>query len=170
MGVAQHHDSVAGTAKQNVNDDYTYIVAAGRADALASVSASFAALTRATAATFDTCQLSNVTLCPALEAGKPAVVILHNSLGQAMPASNVRLSAGFPAGVKSYAVYDNNGKMVTAQIVSGSSSSSSVSKHGSGMLFVARGLCHASPFAVHPPSRSACILPLSPHLTPRRCL
>jgi hypothetical protein len=117
LGVTQHHDSVAGTARQEVNDDYALQLEAGRADAYGSLAASFAAATGYSAQPFAVCALANVTLCPALEAGEPVVVLVYNSLGQAHGNAPVRLSAGFPAGVKSYAVTDSDGKPVTAQLV-----------------------------------------------------
>lgn len=117
MGVAQHHDSVAGTAMENVNRDYALILEGGRVDAYASIAASFAAATGYSGAPFALCPLNNVTLCPALESGSAAVTVVYNSLGQAAPASPVRLSVGLPAGVASYAVFDSTGAPVTAQLV-----------------------------------------------------
>jgi hypothetical protein len=117
MGVTQHHDSVAGTAKENVNQDYSLMLEGGRQDAYASLAASFAAATGYSGAPFAVCALNNVTLCPALEAGKATVVLVYNSLAQAAPNAAVRLSAGFPSGVSSYNVYDATGAVVTAQLV-----------------------------------------------------
>ena len=93
-----------GTAQENVNRDYSLLLEAGRQDAYASVAASFATTTGYKGAPFSMCALSNVTLCPALEAGRPTVVVAYNSLGQAAPSAPVKISVGFPAGVKSYMV------------------------------------------------------------------
>ena len=117
LGVTQHHDSVAGTARQEVNDDYSLLLEGGRADALVGIAASFAAATGYAGAPFAFCTLANVTLCPALEAGTAVVVVVHNALGQARAGVPIRLSAGFPAGVKSWAVTDATGKPVAAQLV-----------------------------------------------------
>ena len=117
LGVTQHHDSIAGTARQEVNDDYSLLLEGGRADAMAGLAADFAAATGYAAAPFTLCALANVTLCPALEAGLPVVVLVYNALGQAQAGAPVRLSAGFPAGVASYAVSDSKGAAVTAQLV-----------------------------------------------------
>ena len=117
MGVTQHHDSIAGTARQEVNDDYSLLLEGGRADAFAGLVADFATATGYSAAPFALCALANATLCPALEAGLPVVVLVYNALGQAQAGAPVRLSAGFPAGVASYAVSDSKGAAVTAQIV-----------------------------------------------------
>jgi hypothetical protein len=63
------------------------------------------------------CDLANATICPALEAGVPTVVLLYNSQAQGRTAVPVRLPVGFPAGVKSYAVYGPTGAAVTAQLL-----------------------------------------------------
>jgi hypothetical protein len=117
LGVTQHHDSVAGTARQEVNDDYSLLLEAGRADAYAGLVRDFAAATGYSAAPFALCALANVTLCPALEAGAPVVVLVYNALGQAQAGAPVRLAAGFPSGVVSYAVSDSKGQPVVAQLV-----------------------------------------------------
>ena len=117
LGVAQHHDSVAGTAMQNVNDDYCLILENGRAPAYAYASAAFARATGYAGAPFAACPLANVSLCPALESGAATVAVLYNSLGAAAPFAPVRLPAGFPPGVASYTVYDAAGALVTAQLV-----------------------------------------------------
>jgi len=117
MGVTQHHDSVAGTAKEYVNKDYAVILEGGRADAYASIAASLSALTGYKGAPFALCPLANATLCPALESGAPAVVIAYNALGQNLTGSGIRVAAGFPTGVASYNVMDSTGKPVTAQII-----------------------------------------------------
>ena len=116
MGISQHHDSVAGTAKESVNRDYAKIMETGRAGGYSSIAASFAAATGYTGAPFALCPLANATLCPALEAGSPAVITVYNALAQES-ATGVRVPAGFPAGVASYAVYDATGAPIIAQIV-----------------------------------------------------
>ena len=50
MGVTQHHDSIAGTARQEVNDDYSLLLEGGRADAFAGLVADFATATGYSAA------------------------------------------------------------------------------------------------------------------------
>ncbi len=117
MGVAQHHDAVSGTARQNVNDDYAARLAVGRADAFAAIGEAFAAASGYTGEAFAPCELSNVTICAPLEAGQPAVVFIYNALGQADAAAPVRLPVGLPPGVASYAVFDADAHNVTAQLV-----------------------------------------------------
>ena len=125
MGVAQHHDAVAGTAKQYVNDNYGLLLETGRADAYASVAASFATATGYSGAPFTLCPLSNVTLCPALEKGVPVVTAAYNS-GGSPSSSGVKLSVGLPGGVAGWAVFDAAGKPVTAQLLPLSSSDTSL--------------------------------------------
>ena len=117
MGVSQHHDSVSGTARENVNKDYAARLSVGRADAFVAIGEAFAASSGYTGEAFAPCELANVTLCAALEAGNAAVVFIYNALGQALPAAPIRLSVGLPNGVESYAVVDANGANVTAQLV-----------------------------------------------------
>ena len=110
MGVAQHHDAISGTAVQEVNDDYIMRLAAGRAEAFATVAEALAAVSGYTGEVFSPCELSNVTLCAPLEAGLPTVVLVYNALGQALDAAPVRLAAGLPPGVASWAVLDTAGR------------------------------------------------------------
>jgi hypothetical protein len=117
LGVTQHHDAIAGTATQAVNDDYVAMLERGRAGAFASIAALLANATGYADAPFALCPLANVTLCPALEKGEPAIVIAYNPLGQASAAAPVRLSVGLPAGVASYAVTDGEGRTLVAQLV-----------------------------------------------------
>ena len=117
LGVTQHHDAIAGTAQQNVNDDYELMLEGGRAAAYASISASLARSTGFSAAPFALCPLANVSRCPALEAGTAAVALVHNSLGQVAAAAPVRLVVGMPEGVESWAVSDASGSAVAAQLV-----------------------------------------------------
>lgn len=117
LGISQHHDAISGTATQAVNDDYLLRLEAGRAGAYASIAASLANLTGYADAPFTVCPLSNVSICPALETGSATVAIVHNSLGQdSVATSPVRLVAGFPPGVASYAVLDAQGAPVVAQV------------------------------------------------------
>ena len=141
LGVTQHHDSVAGTARQEVNDDYSLLLEDGRAAAYAGLAADFATATGYSAAPFALCALANVTLCPALEAGLPVVVLVYNALGQAQAGAPVRLSAGFPAGVASYSVSDSKGAAVTAQLVPLSKRDADLRKLYGGSAVATQWLC-----------------------------
>ena len=143
----QHHDSIAGTAKQRVNNDYERILEGGRAGeararahsllacllrgfasrpcprepgAYRSIAADIATATGYSASSaggWALCPLANVTLCAALQAAQPTVAALYNSLGQAAAAAPVRLPVGMPPGVASWAVADGSGAAVLAQLV-----------------------------------------------------
>jgi hypothetical protein len=117
MGVTQHHDSVSGTGKENVNCDYAMQLDAGRVEALMGAAEDVAAATQYYVAPFASCSLNNVTLCPSLEAGHATVAVLYNSLAQPAAAAPVRVAVGMPAGVASYAVFDALYNNVTAQLV-----------------------------------------------------
>ena len=115
---SQHHDAVSGTEKQHVAYDYASRIARGRLTAEVGVASALANLTRTAPGTaFATCDLANATICPALEAGAAAAVVVYNSRGQAAPAAGVRLPVGLPAGVASYTVTDAAGRAVPAQLV-----------------------------------------------------
>jgi len=117
MGVTQHHDSVSGTGKENVNCDYAMQLDAGRVEALASAAESVAAATLFFAAPFAACSLNNVTVCDPLEQGHATVAVLYNSLGQPSRNSHVRVAVRIGGGVGSYAVFDSDAQNVTAQLV-----------------------------------------------------
>lgn len=119
MGVLQHHDAVAGTAKQAVSNDYARRLAWGREDGDALFSSAFNRLAGTPNSTYAwaSCDLANVTICPALEAGVPTALIVFNSQAQTVGAAPVRVPVGFPAGVASYAVTGPTGAAVTAQLL-----------------------------------------------------
>ena len=117
MGVTQHHDSVSGTGKENVNADYSKILANGRTNAFTTIGEAVAAATLYFTEDFAPCTLDNVTLCPSLEEGHATVTAVYNSAGQASAATPVRVSVGLPAGTASYKVFDGLNNPVTAQIV-----------------------------------------------------
>jgi hypothetical protein len=72
------------------------------------------------AGAFVGCDLTNVTICPPLEAGVPTVVAIYNQQGQAKSGIPVRLSVGLPAGVSSWTVLDFSAKSIVAQITAAS--------------------------------------------------
>ena len=107
MGVTQHHDAVSGTSKQHVANDYARRLAGGRLAADQLVSSALASLTGYSGAAFLVCDLANVTICPALEAGAPTVLLVYNQLAQARTV-HVRVPVGLPSGVATYAVFNQS--------------------------------------------------------------
>lgn len=80
------------------------------------IASALAQLTGFTDAPFSTCELANVTICPALESGGQQVVAIWNAQGVARSGVPVMLPIAL-AGAASYAVYDSNGNPVTAQLL-----------------------------------------------------
>jgi Glycosyl hydrolases family 38 C-terminal domain/Alpha mannosidase middle domain/Glycosyl hydrolases family 38 C-terminal beta sandwich domain len=118
MGVTQHHDAVAGTSKQHVAYDYARRLAWGREDADALFNTAFGKLTGYASATYYSCDLSNSTICPALENGSSStVVLIWNSQAQTKTNVPVLIPVGLPAGITRYAVYGPTGSPVTGQMV-----------------------------------------------------
>ena len=121
MGVTQHHDAVSGTAKQHVTDDYALRLARARVPAEALIGGALAALSGDAGARPAPCDLANATICPALEAGLPALVYLYNQQAAPLAHAALRLPVGLPAGVASYAVAGPTGAPLPAQLVDMSS-------------------------------------------------
>jgi lysosomal alpha-mannosidase len=119
LGVAQHHDAVAGTEMQHVAYNYAARLAEGRAAADALVASSLSNLTGFAEAPFLTCDLANATICPPLEAGTGTVAVLvYNSQAQRQAALPLRVPVGLPPGVGSYSVTAPDGTTpVAAQLL-----------------------------------------------------
>ena len=123
LGVAQHHDAVTGTSRQPVAYDYALRLAAGRMDADVAIGAALSRLTGfGAAASWASCDLSNATICPALERGEPVVLLVYNQRAQpavagASASANVLLPVGLPVGAASYRVLDGTAAPVVAQLL-----------------------------------------------------
>ena len=81
QGVAQHHDAVAGTAKQAVTYDYAQRLSEGYASADAWLGATIGQLTSSAgtaAAVFASCPLSNQSICAVSQSNDQLVVVLYN--------------------------------------------------------------------------------------------
>jgi hypothetical protein len=116
MAVTQHHDAVSGTSKQHVANDYAKSLAVGRQSADVLVSNAVAKLTGYSGAPFVGCDLSNVTICPALEGGTPTVVVVYNQLSQSRTV-HVKIPIGLPTGVKSFTVQNSSAGAVASQLL-----------------------------------------------------
>jgi len=90
MGVAQHHDAVAGTEKQHVADDYAERLSIGTVAAVDAMSELVTDLLTAglpnpaTPPSFQYCEFLNVSLCSPLQAvsgGMSVPVVVYNPLG-----------------------------------------------------------------------------------------
>ncbi|KFO79729.1 Lysosomal alpha-mannosidase, partial [Cuculus canorus] len=107
VAVAQHHDAVSGTARQDVADDYARQLAGGWqvvvANALAALSAS--------RDKFVFCNALNVSACALTEAAARFSVILYNPLGRRL-SWPIRL----PVNGASYAVTDAQGHPVHSEV------------------------------------------------------
>jgi hypothetical protein len=87
MGLAQHHDAVAGTAKQHVAFDYAQRLAKGVNDDLVATTGSLAALAGVSGSgNLSYCRLLNVTICDVTAAltntSLPMTVVVWNGMGQ----------------------------------------------------------------------------------------
>jgi len=117
MGVTQHHDAVSGTSKQHVAYDYARMLAVARLSADDLVTNALAKLTGYSGAPFVGCDLANVTICPALEAGTPTILLVYNQLSQTRTV-HVKVPVGLPTGVKSWAVQNSTAGNVASQLLS----------------------------------------------------
>lgn len=117
MGVTQHHDAVSGTSKQHVANDYALRLAKGRLAADPLIGGALAAMSRDGANSPLACDLANVTICPPLEAGAPALLYVWNQQSSTLDAGLIRVPVGLPGGVASYAVAGPDGAALPAQLL-----------------------------------------------------
>ena len=120
MGIAQHHDAVAGTAKQHVAFDYAKRLYAGYADDQTRVSQAMTNLLGKGFGGFVHCPLSNVSVCSATLQLTSTVVsaVVWNPLAYSrtvtieipVPVSNVVVTG---PGVSNSVVYKSAGSVVS---------------------------------------------------------
>ena len=123
QAVVQHHDAVAGTAKQAVTFDYAQRLAAGieTADAfLESAIAQVVSEPGQTDTVFTRCPLANISVCEASNAGPLVAAVIYNPAARALStASSVGVQARIriPVYSSDYVVYAADGTRVPLQQV-----------------------------------------------------
>ncbi|XP_071830046.1 lysosomal alpha-mannosidase-like isoform X3 [Apostichopus japonicus] len=115
MGVSQHHDSITGTAKQHVNDDYTKRLHIGNEKCQKLVGLAVGQLMAKNSSTegpkTQFCNYLNISMCPATENADSFAVILYNPIGR-----NVSTYVKIPVNGASYHVAGPDGSSVTNQV------------------------------------------------------
>ena len=115
VAIAQHHDGVSGTSKQHVAFDYAQRISKGIHTAestLYPALAAFITSANATAPTFSSCPLANVSVCPTTQSSSSTTVLLYNPLGR----SRVERVA-LPVSSQQFRVVDAKGAVVPSDIL-----------------------------------------------------
>ena len=120
LSVVQHHDAVAGTARQAVTDDYAMRLSSGGADADAAMQQTIArtvsrgnASSGAELVSFQSCPLSNYSICPVSQQSAAVVVLLYNPLAR----ERVELHSVAVEQASGLAVYNSTGQLLPSQLV-----------------------------------------------------
>ncbi|ERL87070.1 hypothetical protein D910_04471 [Dendroctonus ponderosae] len=83
IGVAQHHDSITGTAKQHVSKDYTKLLARGVSQAEAPFTKLLEGLLEVDlsgSVNLTSCLLANISVCTASQTSENLLVVVYNPL------------------------------------------------------------------------------------------
>ncbi|EDV26091.1 uncharacterized protein TRIADDRAFT_63890 [Trichoplax adhaerens] len=115
MGVAQHHDSVTGTAKQLVDFDYASRLADGRKECKNVISDAIGNLAKKSssnkAATYVYCDYRNISICSITQKSKSFTINVYNPIARSM-SSTIYL----PISASHVTVIGPNGKPIHAQV------------------------------------------------------
>ena len=123
QAVVQHHDAVAGTAKQAVTFDYAQRLAAGieAADEFLEVAiAQVVSLTGEAQSVFTRCPLTNISVCEASNAAPMVAAVVYNPSARALSSSTtqeVMARIRIPVYSSNYTVYAADGVPVPMQQV-----------------------------------------------------
>ena len=125
VALVQHHDAVAGTARQPVTDDYAMRLSRGAVEADAAMQRTIGEVVgRANDSSsggggvddvvaFQSCPLSNYSICPPSQQGGAVVVLLYNPLArERVELYSVPVQQG-----GGLAVYNSTGQPVPSQLV-----------------------------------------------------
>ena len=119
LSVVQHHDAVAGTARQAVTDDYALRLSRGGQEADAAMQRSIGRVvgggnsSRAELLPFQSCPLSNYSICPPSQQSAQLVTLLYNPLARQrreMHSVPVQHDSGLT-------VYSSTGQVLPSQLV-----------------------------------------------------
>ncbi|XP_038060793.1 lysosomal alpha-mannosidase-like [Patiria miniata] len=114
MGVAQHHDAVSGTEKQNVSDDYAERLSIGRAECKELVSDVLGKLVQKNSSVpspqFVFCDYLNISVCPLTVNNKQFTITAYNPI-----ARQVTTVVRIPV-TSNYSITGPSGKPVTTQL------------------------------------------------------
>ncbi|XP_063997381.1 lysosomal alpha-mannosidase, partial [Pogoniulus pusillus] len=111
VAVAQHHDAVSGTERQDVADDYARQLARGWDRCQVLVANALGSL-GGTKQSFVFCDALNISVCPLSEVAKQFSLTLYNPL-----ARSISWPLRLPVAGTSYAVTDPQGQPVPSEVV-----------------------------------------------------
>ena len=123
QAVVQHHDAVAGTAKQAVTFDYAQRLAGGIATADAFLGRAIAQVVSNSGVArfnFTRCPLANISVCEASNAGALVAAVVYNPIARRLASGtqqDVQARIRIPVYSANYTVYNAHGAPVPMQQV-----------------------------------------------------
>ena len=120
LSVVQHHDAVAGTARQAVTDDYSMRLSTGGVEADAAMQQAIGQTVSrgngsagAEPVPFQSCPLANYSICPPSQRSEAVVVLLYNPMAR----ERVELHSVPVQQDSGLAVYNSTGQPLPSQLV-----------------------------------------------------